>query len=586
MFIEILPKSSVGMKSIIFAFLCALLLPFAAGASGYNVSGKILKPDGTPYSSSATSFILEVTSPDGACVLYREQINNVDMSSTKGGFHIVLGSGAKLFSAVADNNVESVFSNDVTYACNGGTTYVPQSQDERSLKISFHDGTSWQSFSQQPLKAVPRATLANESLNAKKVGGFDSSQFLRSSVNMPELTDTQVGKLQTLLDGSSADYVKAESDPTVKGFAKTSLPTCTTGQVLKSDGTGFQCVNDNAGVKPATACTSSQTLTFISVSDSWSCVEIALTLNGDVTGSHTGNIVSKIRGIAVSSTMPTSGQVLKFNGSQWAPASETPDAVTSVAGKTGAVTLDYGDIQSATARYMTYKPNGTACNDGQMLKWNSTNSRWECGTDTAGTITGDAYLTVTSSNGTTTINANVGTVAGTLVKGDDDRLSNDRKPTGTASGDLGGSYPSPTVVGIAGRNVDVTGLADGDSLVFNSSANKWIIKKAANCDSGWTKVNKGASFCFKAIDASIRNYPQSVIACGDSGADLCSPTQLIYACRDTNKLPNGASAWSGALVGGSTAISISCTTTGGAYSIMAEDISVTKNTYCCKPLNY
>ena len=40
---------------------------------------------------------------------------------------------------------------------------------------------------------------------------------------------------------------------------------------------------------------------------------------------------------------------------------------------------------------------------------------------------------------------NVGTTAGTVAAGDDTRLSDARTPTGTASGDLGGSYPSPTV---------------------------------------------------------------------------------------------------------------------------------------------
>jgi hypothetical protein len=42
-------------------------------------------------------------------------------------------------------------------------------------------------------------------------------------------------------------------------------------------------------------------------------------LAGDVTGAPGANTVVKVQGIAVSATDPTTGQVLKFNGTAWAP---------------------------------------------------------------------------------------------------------------------------------------------------------------------------------------------------------------------------------------------------------------------------
>jgi hypothetical protein len=60
-----------------------------------------------------------------------------------------------------------------------------------------------------------------------------------------------------------------------------------------------------------------------------------------------------------------------------------------VAGRTGAVTLDYGDINNAAGKYMTYKPNNTACGNDQLLKFDGTN--WVC-TSIASALNGDYAL--------------------------------------------------------------------------------------------------------------------------------------------------------------------------------------------------
>jgi hypothetical protein len=46
------------------------------------------------------------------------------------------------------------------------------------------------------------------------------------------------------------------------------------------------------------------------------------TAGGDLSGTYPDPLVNKIRGVAVSSATPASGQVLKFDGAQWAPAAE------------------------------------------------------------------------------------------------------------------------------------------------------------------------------------------------------------------------------------------------------------------------
>ena len=75
-----------------------------------------------------------------------------------------------------------------------------------------------------------------------------------------------------------------------------------------------------------------------------SAVNFSGTLSGDVSGLQSAVSVNKIKGIAVGNIAPTVGQVLQFDGLQYAPASLSGGAVSSVAGKTGVVVLNTGDI--------------------------------------------------------------------------------------------------------------------------------------------------------------------------------------------------------------------------------------------------
>jgi hypothetical protein len=92
-------------------------------------------------------------------------------------------------------------------------------------------------------------------------------------------------------------------------------------------------------------------------------------LTGDVTATPASNgsasaTVARIRGINVSATVPVNGQVLKYNGTQWAPSADTDAGITALTGdviasgsgsvvatlaNTGVVAASYGSASSVPA---------------------------------------------------------------------------------------------------------------------------------------------------------------------------------------------------------------------------------------------
>ncbi|NDV47067.1 hypothetical protein D0T49_08415, partial [Paludibacter sp. 221] len=211
-----------------------------------------------------------------------------------------------------------------------------------------------------------------------------------------------------------------------------SLPNGTDGQVLKWNDTTKQWeASDDTSIAytPSTSITLNGT-------------EIRrAALTGDVTATANSNAttVARIRGRNVATTAPTAGQVLKWNGSAWAPAADdntdtnTFPAVSSTTGL--AIT------GSGTATQTINLPGGTA--DGQIMKWNDTTKKWESGTDENTTYTASASITL---NGTEIRRA--------ALTGD---------VTATANSN------ATTVARIRGRNVSTTAPTTGQVLKFDGT---------------------------------------------------------------------------------------------------------------------
>ncbi|UOF00917.1 tail fiber domain-containing protein [Bdellovibrio reynosensis] len=281
--------------SILITFLIPAFV-FAA-PKNFTYQGRIVKSDGQPLEYNNVSFLFEITNPNGSCVIYREQKDGINMQNSKGIFDVPIGSGTKLFPADPVFTLLDAFNNSEVQNCSGGSTYTPIAGDNRVLKVQFHDGTGWKVI--DPPNEIRTVPFAGYASSAEKLGNKTANDFV----------------------------------------LKTALQTCAVGQYLTFDGTNFVCQNDAGGagmlsdINVTAPITKGGTATIptIGISVGTTAGTVAAgndarftdartptgSAGGDLGGLYPNPSVTKIQNIVVSSTAPTVGHYMKFDGAQW-----------------------------------------------------------------------------------------------------------------------------------------------------------------------------------------------------------------------------------------------------------------------------
>jgi hypothetical protein len=189
-------------------------------------------------------------------------------------------------------------------------------------------------------------------------------------------------------------------------------------------------------------------------------------------------------------------------------------SVTSITGGSG---LSGGTITTSGTLAVIYGALvNTACqgNDSRLSDARTPLSHTHGNISNVGAIGTTANIPIiTGTNGVLQASS-FGTLANTFCQGNDSRLSDSRSPSGTAGGDLAGTYPNPTVDGLQGTPVSNATPVNGQVLQYDGA--NWVPGSIPSGGSGGGGVVYYLNFN-TAADAPLTNIPQTPNATKELG---------------------------------------------------------------------
>ncbi|WP_373997831.1 tail fiber domain-containing protein [Bdellovibrio bacteriovorus] len=442
---------------------------FAAPAA-LTYQGRIVKSSGVPLEYNAVAFQFEILAPNKVCVLYREQLNHVDMTNSNGVFDVKIGASHS-YPLAPTFTILDAFSNGAALTCDGGSPYNPGLTDGRFLRVKFHDGAQWQTISpDNEIRSVPFSGFA---ASAATLGSHVSTDFVLKT----EVNDN--------LNCSAGNFLTW--DATTKKFGCAGVSGASGGTV--------QTVTASAGSSP-----------YLSVS--------ADTVNPEITlnvGTVAGTVAAGNDARFTNSRPPNGAAGGTLSGTYPNPGIATGAVQTAHIADAAISTAKLFSNPGVSRLVMTDSSTGDtlaplSCAAGQLLTWNVTTG-WQC-TNASSLTVGSAATATTATSATTATTAT--------------------NFTGSLAGDVSGTQSATSVDKIKGLPVDFSvAPTTGQFLKYDGA--KWIPSSDNNAGGTITSLTGDVSASGSgAVAATVNSVG------GSTAANINTATVAANAATNLN----------------------------------------------------